>query len=307
MNILFAGTPEPSAKLLQSLVKNERINIIGVITKPDVAKKRGNNVQQSDVSLAASEANLTIYKPDNLNSAEFKDTLSKLDFDFLIVAAYGKILPDWILESPNIMPINIHYSLLPKYRGASPIQSCLLNGDKKTGITFIKMNNKLDEGDCIEKYEMRVCDDHNKVTLEKDLCNLAKKNIFTVLSNIANNNFVLTKQNNESSSYCKKINKHDSLINFEMASNEIYNRFKAYYEWPGIAFEYKNTIVKIKGMYILDNNGEYREDKIFQFSKLGLMAKTIDKTIVITHLQFPNKNIISSKDAFNSYKEFFIN
>ena len=307
MNILFAGTPEPSANLLQSLYNNERMNIIGVITKPDVAQKRGNKIKQSHVSLAAFEANLPIFKPDDLNSAEFKETLLKLDFDFLVVAAYGKILPDWMLESPNIMPINVHYSLLPKYRGASPIQSCLLNGDEKTGITFIKMNNKLDEGDCIDKYEMQVRDDHNKVTLEEDLCNLAIENIFTVLSNISQNNFDLSKQNNEASSYCKKIIKQDSLINFEMSSDEIYNKFRAYYEWPGIAFEHKNTIVKIKGMYILDNNGEYLEDKIFQFSKLGLIAKTKDKTIVITHLQFPNKNIISSTDAFNSYKEFFIN
>ena len=306
MNILFAGTPEPSAKLLQSLCNNERMNIIGVITKPDVAKKRGNKVHQSDVSLIASEASLPIFKPDNLNSAEFKNTLLKLNFDFLVVAAYGKILPDWMLESPNIMSINVHYSLLPKYRGASPIQSCLLNGDKETGITFIKMNNKLDEGDCIAKYEMPICDDHNKVTLEEGLCNLAKKNIFTVLSNIVQNNLELTKQNNEESSYCKKINKQDSLINFDMASNEIYNKFKAYYEWPGIAFEHKNTIVKIKGMYVLDNNDAHLENKIFQFNKLGLIVKTADSAIVITHLQFPNKNIISSTDAFNSYKEFFI-
>ena len=306
MNILFAGTPEPSAKLLQSLFNNKHINIIGVITKPDVAQKRGNKIQQSHVSHGASKANLTIFKPDNLNSAEFKETILKLDFDFLVVAAYGKILPDWMLESPKVMPINVHYSLLPKYRGASPIQSCLLNGDKKTGITFIKMNNKLDEGDCIDKYEMQVSDDHNKVTLEEDLCNLAIENIFTVLSNISQNNYCLSKQNNEASTYCKKIIKQDSLVNFEMSSDEIYNKFRAYYEWPGVVFEHKNTIVKIKGMYVLDKNNKYLDNEIFKFNKSGLNVKTADKTIVITHLQFPNKNIISSTDAFNSYKDFFI-
>jgi methionyl-tRNA formyltransferase len=306
MNILFAGTPEPSAKLLQSLCKNERMNIIGVITKPDVAQKRGNKIKQSHVSLAAFEANLPIFKPDDLNSAEFKETLLKLDFDFLVVAAYGKILPNWMLASPKVMPINVHYSLLPKYRGASPIQSCLLNGDEKTGITFIKMNNKLDEGDCIDKYEMQVRDDHNKVTLEEDLCNLAIENIFTVLSNVNQNNFGLLKQNNEASTYCKKIIKQDSLINFEMSSDEIYNKFRAYYEWPGISIEHKNTIVKIKGMYVLDKNNTFLDNEIFKFDKSGLTMKTIDKPIVITHLQFPNKNIINSADAFNSYKEFFI-
>lgn len=305
MNILFAGTPEPSAKLLQSLINNNHLNIVGVVTKPDVAQKRGKTIQQSQVSFAASEANIPIFKPHDLNSKELKEALLRLDFDFLVVAAYGKILPNWMLESPKIMSINVHYSLLPKYRGASPIQSCLLNGDEKTGITFIKMNNKLDEGDCIEKYEMLISDDHNKITLEEDLCNLAIENIFTVLSNIRKNNFVLSKQNNELSSYCKKIIKQDSLVNFDMSSDEIYNKFRAYYEWPGIAFEHKNTIVKIKGMYVLDKNNIFSDNEIFKFDKSGLFMKTNDKTIVITHLQFQNKNIISSTDAYNSYREFF--
>ena len=305
MNILFAGTPEPSAKLLQSLVNKECINIIGVITKPDVAQKRGNKIKQSHVSLAASEAGLTIFKPDNLNSSEFKETLLKLDFDFLVVAAYGKILPDWMLESPKIMPINVHYSLLPKYRGASPIQSCLLNGDKKTGITFIKMSNKLDEGDCIQKYEIEVHPDHNKITLEDDLCNLAIENIYSVLSDITQKNFNLLKQDDNESSYCKKIHKKDSMINFTMSSDEIYNKFKAFYEWPGISFEHKGITIKIKEMYVIGDNNFNTNDNVFNFTNLGLIIKTIDKNIVITHLQFPNKNIITSKDAFNAYKEFF--
>ena len=111
MNILFAGTPEPSAKLLQSLCNNECVNIIGVITKPDVAQKRGNKIKQSHVSIAASEANLRIFKPDNLNSLEFRQTLLQLDFDFLVVAAYGKIIPDWMLNYPKYGCLNIHFSL----------------------------------------------------------------------------------------------------------------------------------------------------------------------------------------------------
>ena len=305
MNILFAGTPEPSAKLLQALVKNNNINIIGVITKPDIAQNRGKKIQQSQVSFAASEANLPIYKPDKLNSLEFRQTLLQLDFDFLVVAAYGKIIPDWMLESPKIMSINVHYSLLPKYRGASPIQSCLLNGDKKTGITFIKMSNKLDEGECIQKYEIEVHPDHNKITLEDELCNLAIENIYSVLCDITQKNFTLLKQDNNESSFCKKIDKKDSMINFTMSSAEIYNKFRAFYEWPGISFEHKGITIKIREMYVIGDNNFNTDDNIFNFTNLGLIIKTVDKNIVITHLQFPNKNIITSKDAFNAYKEFF--
>ena len=305
MNILFAGTPEPSAKLLQALVKNNNINIIGVITKPDIAQNRGKKIQQSQVSFAASEANLPIYKPDKLNSLEFRQTLLQLDFDFLVVAAYGKIIPDWMLESPKIMSINVHYSLLPKYRGASPIQSCLLNGDKKTGITFIKMSNKLDEGECIQKYEIEVHPDHNKIKLEDELCNLAIENIYSVLCDITQKNFTLLKQDNNESSFCKKIDKKDSMINFTMSSAEIYNKFRAFYEWPGISFEHKGITIKIREMYVIGDNNFNTNDNIFNFTNLGLIIKTVDKNIVITHLQFPNKNIITSKDAFNAYKEFF--
>ena len=305
MNILFAGTPEPSAKLLQSLVKNDNINMVGVITKPDIAQNRGKKIQQSQVSSAASEVNLPIYKPDNLNSIEFKQILLQLDFDFLIVAAYGKIIPDWMLESPKIMSINVHYSLLPKYRGASPIQSCLLNGDKKTGISFIKMSNKLDEGECIQKYEIEVHPDHNKITLEDELCNLAIENIYSMLCDITQKNFSLLKQDNNESSYCKKIDKKASMINFTMSSGEIYNKFRAFYEWPGISFEHKGITIKIKEMYVIGDNNFNTNDNFFNFTNLGLIIKTIDKNIVITHLQFPNKNIITSKDAFNAYKEFF--
>ena len=305
MNILFAGTPEPSAKLLQALVKNDNINIIGVITKPDIAQNRGKKIQQSQVSFAASEANLPIYKPDKFDSLEFRQTLLQLDFDFLVVAAYGKIIPDWMLESPKIMSINVHYSLLPKYRGASPIQSCLLNGDKKTGITFIKMSNKLDEGECIQKYEIEVHPDHNKITLEDELCNLAIENIYSVLCDITQKNFTLLKQDNNESSYCKKIDKKDSMINFTMSSAEIYNKFRAFYEWPGISFEHKGITIKIREMYVIGDNNFNTNDNVFNFTNLGLVIKTVDKNIVITHLQFPNKNIITSKDAFNAYKEFF--
>ena len=154
---------------------------------------------------------------------------------------------------------------------------------------------------------MQVRDDHNKVTLEEDLCNLAIENIFTVLSNVNQNNFVLLKQNNEASTYCKKIIKQDSLINFEMSSDEIYNKFRAYYEWPGIAFEHKNTIVKIKGMYVLDKNNTFLDNEKFKFDKSKLIIKTTDKAIVITHLQFPGKRTIGPKDVYNSYKSFFFN
>ena len=184
MNILYAGTPNPSAKILKALCDNPSINVVGVLTKPDKAQKRGSRLVQSPVSIEAQNRNLNIFKPDNLNTIKLKQSIEALSVDFIVVAAYGKILPKWLLDFPKIMPINIHYSLLPKYRGASPIQNSLLNADRITGITFMKMSEGLDDGDCIRQYEITIKNNHNKITLENDLCDLSIVNIFEILDKV---------------------------------------------------------------------------------------------------------------------------
>ena len=308
MNILFAGTPRLSAKILEILLQNNDINIIGAITKADKAQKRGKKLVESPVSELCNKLNIKTFKPESLSSEEFKTEMLGIEFDFLVVTAYGKILPSWFLNCANIMSINVHYSLLPKYRGASPIQSSLLNGDTITGITFMKISEGLDEGEVIKQFELKINDTHNKVLLEKDLCNLAGSKISKLLNEIKNNKFQLTQQDNSAATYCKKINKLDSRINFLESANEIFNKYRAYYEWPGLSFEHKNIIIKIKGMHIIKGaiNDEHTNKK-YNLKRDGIYVKTRDYIIVITHLQFPNKNIISASDAFNAYKDFFEN
>ena len=305
MNIFYAGTPNPSAKILKALCDNPSINVVGVLTKPDKAQKRGSKLVQSPVSIEAQNRNLNIFKPDNLNTIKLKQSIEALRVDFIVVAAYGKILPKWLLDFPKIMPINIHYSLLPKYRGASPIQNSLLNGDCITGITFMKMSEGLDDGDCIRQYEINIKNNHNKITLENDLCDLSIVNIFEILDKVKQKKYTLVEQDKDSATYCKKIHKSEAIINFNEKANEIYKKFKAYYEWPCISFEHKNIIVKIKEMGVVDDIEADLNDKNIMINKNGLFIRTGNKTIVITYLQMPNKNVISSVDAFNAYKQFF--
>ena len=305
MNILYAGTPNPSAKILKALCDNPSINVVGVLTKPDKAQKRGSKLVQSPVSIEAQNRNLNIFKPDNLNTIKLKQSIKALSVDFIVVAAYGKILPKWLLDFPKIMPINIHYSLLPKYRGASPIQNSLLNGDCITGITFMKMSEGLDDGDCIRQYEINIKNNHNKITLENDLCDLSIVNIFEILDKVKQEKYTLVEQDKDSATYCKKIHKSEAIINFNETADEIYKKFKAYYEWPGISFEHKNIIVKIKEMGVVDDIETDLNDKNIMINKNGLFIRTSNKTIVITYLQMPNKKIISSSDAFNAYKDYF--
>ncbi|MDA9113521.1 methionyl-tRNA formyltransferase [Gammaproteobacteria bacterium] len=306
MNILYAGTPEPSARILHHLVSNSKYNVVGVLTQPDKPQKRGKKIACSPVSDMAKNHEVQIFKPLDLNEKAFIETISSLRIDLIVVAAYGKILPKWLLDISSIMPINIHYSLLPKYRGASPIQSSILNGDKNTGVTFMKMSQGLDEGDIVQKNVIGIQKNHNKTTLENDLCSLAIENIDNVLDGLKTNNIYPVAQENNLATYCSKIKKEDSLIKFNSPSEDILNKYRAYYEWPGTAFFHKNIRIKIDEMQISDIDSSIEPGKIIKFDASGLYIKTIDKAIVITYLQFPSKKIISSSDAFNAYRDFFV-
>lgn len=306
MNILYAGTPEPSARILQHLVSNDKYNVVGVLTQPDKPQKRGKKIASSPVSDMAKAHKVNIFKPSDLNEKAFVNTISSLKIDLVVVAAYGKILPKWLLDISSIMPINIHYSLLPKYRGASPIQSSILSGDKNTGVTFMKMSQGLDEGDVIQKYAIEIQKSHNKISLENDLCSLAISNIDNVIDDLKTNNIYPVAQKNDLATYCSKIKKEDSLVEFNTSSKDILNKYRAYCEWPGTAFFYKNIRIKIDEMYISDIDSSIDPGKIIKFDASGLYLKTLDKAIVITYLQFPSKKIISSSDAFNAYRDFFV-
>jgi methionyl-tRNA formyltransferase len=305
MNILYAGTPNSSAEILKYLIKNNSIKVKGVITQPDKAGKRGQKLNESPVSSIANSYDLDLFKPDRLNIKEFKKKIEILEIDFLIVVAYGKILPRWLIELPSVSSINIHFSLLPKYRGASPIQSALLNGDKETGITFIEMSEKLDSGNIITAEKTKIFEDDNKIKLESRLTGLSIKKIDNVLIDLSKQNNSSIKQDDSSASYCQKILKVDSVTDFNDKAINIFNKFRAFIEWPGLDFYHNETLIKIHGLEVLDQINTNKPGTIYKFDSTGLYINTIDSVIVITHLQLPNRNIISSSDAFNSYKDFF--
>ena len=304
MRILYAGSPAPSAKVLDHLAQSESIEVVGVITQPDKRRKRRSAKEGSAVANVAEKHKLTILKPHRLDE-DFKESIKNVEFDVMIVSAYGKILPNWLLDKALIIPVNIHYSLLPKYRGASPIQSSILNGDKETGITFMKMSQNMDEGDIIEKFPILIHDSWNKTDLENALSDKSVEKIIEVLNNIYNNNYSLEKQDHDKASYCYKVQKQDSVVDFNNSSFSILNKFRALNEWPGLSFMHKEISIKIHNLHVEPCDLNFTPGEIISFNKYGIKIKTIDSSIVITYLQFPNKKIISSQDAFNSYKGFF--
>ncbi len=306
MNILYAGSPTNSADILKFLILSKKINIKGVITQNNKIGKRGNKLIESPVAIEAKKHKIPVFMPTDLNENEFKKALNDLDIDILLVVAYGRIIPDWLLRLPKLFPINIHFSLLPKYRGASPIQSSLLMDDKVTGVTYIKMNKSLDSGKIIKQF---ICDINpldNKNTLEKKLTELSINKLAEVLDYIKQDELSFVDQDETKKTYCNKINKEDGLIDFREDSSSIHNKFRAYYGWPGTSFIHKDITIKIHNLKLTNDLSSGKPGSVHKFDASGIYINTSDKVIVITDLQFPNKNIISSKDAFNSYKNFFV-
>jgi len=304
MNILFAGSPKSSAIILNYLYK-EKFNIVGVISQPDERSKRGGNKEPSPVSAEAFKLGIPSLKPALLDESFHKE-IASLDFDFLIVSAYGKILPKWLLDRPTIAPINIHFSLLPKYRGASPIQAAILNNDKKTGISIMKMSSGMDEGPVYCFHEYEILRSENKNDLEEKLTSLCVKNLAEDLKNILHNKLVPLEQKESEVSYCTKIDKLSGRVDFNKEKTmAIFQKHKAFFGWPGLYFEKNNIVIKIHRLEEYRENIDGHMDKIFKFVSNGLAVKTKDTQIVITHLQFPGKRIIHSVDAANSYAKFF--
>jgi len=304
MKILFAGSPHSSADILQNL-SNADCEVVGVISQPDKRTKRRGSLEPTEVSVMAMELEIPLYKPNKLDE-QFKQLILEIKCDYLVVSAYGKVLPDWLLKHPKIAPINIHFSLLPKYRGASPIQSVLLNGDTRSGISIMKMTSGLDEGPVYAVNELKISVSANKINLEKDLTALCKKVLMSSLISISKNEIMPISQKHENASYCKKITKNSGRVDFlKEDSLSIMRKFKAFNEWPGLFFEQNNTLIKIHGMSRA--TGIMVDDNLrnFDFVDSGILIKTLDSAIVITHLQFPSKKVITAADAANSYADFF--
>ena len=304
MKVLFAGSPESSARILNSIIE-KGLEVVGVISQPDKRSQRGKGKEPSPVSREALKLGIPTFKPIALDES-FKKEIDLLDFDFLLVSAYGKILPDWLLESPDISPINIHFSLLPKYRGASPIQAAILNNDTKTGVSIMKMIKGMDEGPVYYLHDVEILGMDSRRDLEDKLTSLCIQNIVNDLNNIFSKRVIPIEQNNADVSYCKKIDKLSGKIEFSKENTSgILQKHKAYFGWPGLYFKKNNTLIKIHGLEEYQGNVEDLEIKFYKFIPHGLVVKTADALIVITHLQFPGKRIIPAADAANSYTKFF--
>jgi len=244
MKAVFMGTPEGAAYLLGELAASVH-NVSAAVTRPDKPKGRGLRVQPSPVAAKAQELGIHILKPVSVSEKGFLDELRSIGPDVIIVAAFGRILPPELLDIPKYGCINVHLSLLPKYRGASPVQSALLGGEDITGVTIMRMNEKLDEGDVLEQASTGIGDDENAGTLTARLFSLGARVLLKVLDDIMAGRAVRTPQDDSNATYCRTVKKSDGLLDISADAGQIINSIRAYTPWPGAHFKTKDRMIKV--------------------------------------------------------------
>ena len=260
------------------------------------SKKKVNNLLLDE----ANNNNITCITPNNFKEAENISKFKNLNLDLAIVFSYGLLLPKDFLSIPKYGCINIHTSLLQKWRGASPVQQVLMNNEKESGFTFILMNEGLDEGDIIYKKKIIVCQDDNYGTLLNKITKLASSDIVNVIERLADNNIKLTKQNNEEATYCYKIKKEDSYISFNETAQEVYGKIRAFNPNPGAKCFIKGELVKILEARLENSNnkcgkyGEVIDNELLVACKSG--------SIKFTKIQRQGKRAMTTSEVLNGWK-----
>ncbi len=294
MNIIFMGTPEYAAKILRALTE-AKFEIVAVFTQPDKPVGRKQILTPSEVKVYAQQhlPAVPIFQPATLKDEVVAAQIKELKPDFIVVAAYGKILPQSILD---IAPcINLHASILPKYRGASPIQSAILAGEKQTGVTAMLMDAGLDTGDMLD-FVYTPCEDKTAAQLFDELGDLAGELIVRVLLNFAN--LTPLKQEGAQATHCKKISKSDGLFSFEQSAEQIYNKFRALTPWPGIYLASGLKILNLK--YLSGREYERRRPgEIIFDGKHYIYVACGDGALCIETVQEPGKKPVDASAYLN--------
>tara|TARA_B100001057_G_C22771098_1_gene919646 strand:+ start:82 stop:1008 length:927 start_codon:yes stop_codon:yes gene_type:complete len=297
MNILFMGTPEFAVPTLDLLNKN--YNLIGVFTQPPRPSGRGMKEIKSSIQQYSEKNKLNFHTPNNLKSDETFRILKNINPDLIIVVAYGLLIPDIILKIPPYGCINGHASLLPKWRGAAPIQRAIEAGDKKTGCTSMLMEKGLDTGPIILKKEIIIKHEDDVIDLFKSLSVITAECLDETIQKLISREFKQIPQNNLDASYAHKLSKEEGLINWNNNSFDIYNKMRAFKIFPGTYFNYKNDKINIIDGYPVNKKHNENPGKILTTSGNIQIACGKNTIFQINSLKKSGKKSMSAKEFLN--------
>lgn len=287
---------------------NNQFEIVSVITAPDKPIGRKQVFTPSLVKKWAIETNLSVLEPDKVKKPEWVAKIKELTPDLIILCAYGQIIPQEILDIPKYKALNIHPSLLPKYRGASPIQSVIINGDKETGVCLMVMDAEMDHGDIISNSKFPISNKLTYKELSKDLSDLGAELLIKTLPDYIDNKIQPQEQNHDQATFCKLIKKEDGKIDWNKSAEEIERQVRAYQEWPESYTDFNGKNLKIieanpvKSSTTI-NEASKKTGEVFLADTNELAVQTNNGILILKTIQLEGKNPVSVRDFLNGHKE----
>ena len=303
LKIIFAGTPDFAARHLDALLASEH-QVVGVFTQPDRPAGRGNKLTPSPVKVLAQAHDVPVFQPKSLKPAENQQLVADLQADVMVVVAYGLILPKAVLDMPRLGCINVHGSLLPRWRGAAPIQRSLWAGDAETGVTIMQMDVGLDTGDMLHKLACPITEHDTSATLYDRLAQLGPEGMLKTLEQLANGSIQPEKQDEALVSYAEKLSKEEARLDWTLSAAQLERCIRAFNPWPMSYFMVDDQPVKVWQASVLPHQAK-QPGEILHADKQGIQIATADGVLNLLSLQPAGKKAMSAQDLLNSRREWF--
>ncbi|MEQ4531428.1 MAG: methionyl-tRNA formyltransferase [Mixta sp.] len=304
LKIIFAGTPDFAARHLDALLTSEH-QIVGVFTQPDRPAGRGNKLTASPVKLLAQQHDIPVFQPKSLRPEENQQLVADLQADVMVVVAYGLILPQAVLDMPRLGCINVHGSLLPRWRGAAPIQRSLWAGDDETGVTIMQMDAGLDTGGMLLKLACPITAADTSATLYARLAELGPQGLLQTLTHLSQGNIKPEPQDDNLATYAEKLSKEEAQLNWSLSAAQLERCIRAFNPWPVSYFYIDEQPVKVWQASVLPHQDGYQPGEIVQADKSGIQVATSEGILNIQTLQPAGKKAMSVQDILNSRREWF--
>ena len=305
LRIIFAGTPDFAARHLDALLTSGH-QVVGVFTQPDRPAGRGKKLMPSPVKTLAEEHGLPVFQPVSLRPQENQQLVADLDADVMVVVAYGLILPKAVLDMPRLGCINVHGSLLPRWRGAAPIQRSLWAGDAETGVTIMKMDVGMDTGDMLLKLACPITADDTSATLYDKLADLGPQGLIETLQQLADNTAQPEVQDESLVTYAEKLSKEEAQIDWSLSAAQLERCIRAFNPWPMSWMTIDEQPVKIWKASVIEGHSTAAPGTILDANKQGIQVATAEGILNLESLQPAGKKAMSAQDLLNSRREWFI-
>ena len=304
LNVIFAGTPDFAARHLQALINSEH-NVIGVYSRVDKPAGRGKKLQASPVKMLAMENNIPVFQPASLRDEEAQAELASLNADIMVVVAYGLILPKVVLDTPKLGCINVHGSILPRWRGAAPIQRALWAGDSETGVTIMQMDIGLDTGDMLLKTQLPIEDNDTSASLYEKLADQGPDALIEALAGLAKGELVTEKQDESLANYAEKLSKEEAELDWNKPAVQLWREIRAFNPWPISHFTHQDASIKVRESKVSLVESNAAAGTIISASKEGIDVATGEGILTLLNMQLPGKKPLNVGDILNSRGEWF--